>query len=131
MDTGKKRGKRKWRRALGLAAPGGIVLLFLLLPPARIRSLLLFGHAGVFFSWQWFPKLHPFCAPSLSSGVSSPFLAVGGVPVALLVLWWVITISFQAISSLRVRTRETRLNRFLLIRPHLCRLAAGVFIIRS
>lgn len=107
-----KRGETEVAALWPLAALGGIVLLFLLLPPARIRSLLLFGYAGGFllamvqnYTLVHLLKLWEF---------HHLFLAVGGVPVALLVLWWVITIFFGHF-LLRVRTRETRLNRFLLI----------------
>ena len=95
-----------------LAALAGIILLFLLLPPARIRRLLLFGYAGGFllamvenYTLVHLLELWKF---------HHLFLAPGGVPLALPMLWWVITIFFGHF-LLRARARESCLNRLLLI----------------
>ncbi|HHU81809.1 MAG TPA: hypothetical protein GXZ26_02280 [Firmicutes bacterium] len=95
-----------------LATLGGIILLFLLLPPARIRRLLLFGYAGGFLLAlvQNYTLVHLLGIWEFHH----LFLAIGGVPLTLPVLWWVITIFFGHF-LLRARTRATRLNRFLLI----------------
>lgn len=89
-----------------LTALGGIILLFLLLPPERIRSLLLFGYTGGFLLAivQNYPLVH-----LKLWKFHHLFLAVGGVPVALLVLWWVITMFFGHFLL------TARLNRLLLI----------------
>ncbi len=85
---------------------GGAALLFLLVPPARIRDLALFGYAGGFLFaavqnyalvhvLQWWRYHHL-------------LLAVGGVPLAVLLLWWGLAIFFGH------TLLETALNRLLL-----------------
>lgn len=95
-----------------LAALAGIILLFLLLPAARIRRLLLYGYTGGFL----LAMVQNYTLVDLLElwKFHHLFLAPGGVPLALLVLWWVITIFFGHF-LLRTRARESRRNRLLLI----------------
>ncbi len=92
-----------------LAALSGIILLFLLLPPANIRMLLLLGYAGGFLmaAVQNYTLVHLLKIWKFHH----LFLAVGGVPVALLLLWWVITIFF---GHLLLTTRLSRLFLFVI-----------------
>lgn len=100
-----------------LATLTGIILLFVFVPPARVRSLLLFGYAGGFLmaAVQNYTLVHLLEIWEFHH----LFLAVGGVPIALMVLWWVITIFFGHVLL------ETGLSRLLLFT--LFAAAAAVF----
>lgn len=83
-----------------------LALLFLIVPPARIRELLLFGYAGGFLlaAVQNYALVHLLELWHYHH----LFIAVGGVPLAILLLWWAITIFFGHVLL------ETGINRVLL-----------------
>lgn len=85
---------------------GGLALLFLLVPLVRIRDLLLFGYAGGFL----FAVVQNYTLVHLLEWwrYHHLFIAVGRVPLAVLLLWWGMAIFFGH------TLLETGLNRLLL-----------------